>query len=104
MISTRKKPERRRAAERRQPSSRPMSVREVAVLRGVKPHKVIAWILTEGLMAHDVSSSMSKRPMWKIYPGDLEAFFQRRLDLRRAEAAAKKGNIRKRMPSQSKRG
>lgn len=91
----------RRAAEQRS-AQRPLSVREVAELCGVKPHKVLIWILYERLIAHDVSSSISQKPRWKIDPKDLEAFFQRRLDLRRAAAAEKNGAARTRTAQKRK--
>ena len=72
---------------------RGLSVREVAALRAVKPHKVLHWIVSGELHAEDVASDLAKRPRYKIYPRDLENFFRRRLDLRRAAAAEKRGKL-----------
>lgn len=59
-------------------STRYLTPPQVAELLGVNPGKVIGWIRGGELRATNVAAKLTGRPRWRISPGDLAIFEQRR--------------------------
>jgi excisionase family DNA binding protein len=55
-----------------------LTVADVAGQLSVSDEKVLQWIETAELRAHDLSNRRHLRPRWKIKLDDLEAFLARR--------------------------
>ncbi len=55
-----------------------LTVADVATELGVNEGKVLQWVETAELRAHDLSNRRHLRPRWKIKLADLEAFLARR--------------------------
>lgn len=60
------------------PSTQPLTVPEVAKFLRVRRSKVLAWIRSGRLHGYNVAERENGKPTYRVNPGDLQAFQQRR--------------------------
>lgn len=66
------------------------TVRDVAQRLGVGDGKVLQWIASGDLKAHDLSQARKERPRWGIDPAEVERFLEARSSLSRVQPSKPK--------------
>lgn len=64
-----------------------LTVKEAAIYAGVHPNKLRQWIHAGEIKPVDASDIGSKRPLWRIHPDHIDAFFERRTEINEALSA-----------------